>query len=333
MSRLIVIALLVGLVAGGVYFFWNYRIERHFEDGKFAYLKITRRSDQSQVDQPDGRPPARAAQPTIRMATFNLSRLDERKLSNRRVSDVLAKIIPQFELVAVQGLHGQTQAAVVRLVERINAATGRQYGFAACPPGQRDPAEEYSAFLFDETALEVDRSTLHLVADQANRFRHPPLVAAFRVRGPAEAEAFTFTLINVQSTPEHTAAELDLLRDVCKAVRDDGRGEDDIILLGDLGADENHLGKLAQMPDMTIAVTSTPTTVRGTRRVDNILFDRRATTEFTGRSGVVDMMRECDLTMEEALEVAEHLPVWAEFSSYEGGQPGRVAAGTETTVR
>jgi len=333
MSRLIVIALLVGLVAGGVYFFWNYRIERHYEDGKFAYLKITSRADQSQVGQPDDRPPARAAQPTIRMATCNLSRLDERKLNNRRVSDVLVKIIPQFELVAVQGLYGPTQGAVVRLVERINAATGRRYGFAACAPGERDPAEEYSAFLFDETALEVDRSTLHLVADQANRFRHPPLVAAFRVRGPAEAEAFTFTLVNVQSSPERTAAELDLLRDVFKAVRDDGRGEDDVILLGDLGADENHLGQLTQMPDITIAVASTPTTVRGTRRVDNILFDRRATTEFTGRCGVVDLLRECELTMEEALEVVEHLPVWAEFSSYEGGQPGRVAAGAETTVR
>ena len=36
-------------------------------------------------------------------------------------------------------------------------------------------------------------------------------------------------------------------------------------------------------------------------------------------------MRECDLSMQAALEVSEHLPVWAEFSVYEGGQPGHVA--------
>jgi hypothetical protein len=57
---------------------------------------------------------------------------------------------------------------------------------------------------------------------------------------------------------------------------------------------------------------------------DNILFDRRATVEYTGRSGVLDMIRELDLTRQEALEVSEHLPVWAEFSSYENGQASHV---------
>ena len=78
------------------------------------------------------------------------------------------------------------------------------------------------------------------------------------------------------------------------------------------------------MPNLTAAVTAAPTTTRGTRVADNILFDRRATVEFTGRSGVYDLMRECDLSMPAALEVSEHLPVWAEFSVYEGGQPGHV---------
>ena len=29
--------------------------------------------------------------------------------------------------------------------------------------------------------------------------------------------------------------------------------------------------------------------------------------------------------MDEALEVSDHLPVWAEFTIYEGGQAGRIA--------
>ncbi len=68
-----------------------------------------------------------------------------------------------------------------------------------------------------------------------------------------------------------------------------------------------------------------PTTVRGTQLLDNILLDRRATCEFTGRVEVVDMMREFELTMPEAREVSEHLPVWAEFSAYEGGQAGHAS--------
>ncbi len=39
----------------------------------------------------------------------------------------------------------------------------------------------------------------------------------------------------------------------------------------------------------------------------------------------MDLMREYNLTMEQALEVSDHLPIWAEFSIYENGHPGPVA--------
>jgi deoxyribonuclease-1-like protein len=320
MLRLLLAALLVALIGGGVYFFWNYRIERHDEDGKFAYLKVTPRT---RGEEPSDRPPARAPHATIRIATFNVGSLDERKLNSRAVSDALVKVLPRYELIAVQGLRGPSRGAIVRLVEQLNAA-GRPYDFAAIPAG-RDPNDEYSAFLFDQTALEIDRGTLHAV-DTAGRIRRPPLVAAFQVRGLPAGEAFTFTAINVHVSPDRSAEELDALADVFRAVRDYKQGaEDDVILLGDIEADENHLGRLGDVPGIAPAVTGTPSTLRGTRRADNILFDRRATVEFTSSSGVLDLMRELDLSLETAQEITDHLPVWAEFSSYEGGQPGAAA--------
>ena len=48
-------------------------------------------------------------------------------------------------------------------------------------------------------------------------------MAAFRVRGLPEAEAFTFTAINVHASPDRATAELDALADVFRAVRDDKR--------------------------------------------------------------------------------------------------------------
>ena len=50
-----------------------------------------------------------------------------------------------------------------------------------------------------------------------------------------------------------------------------------------------------------------------------------ATTEFTGTSAVFDLMDRYNLTMDQALEVSDHMPVWAEFSIYEGGVPGHLA--------
>jgi deoxyribonuclease-1-like protein len=54
---------------------------------------------------------------------------------------------------------------------------------------------------------------------------------------------------------------------------------------------------------------------------DNLVFDSRATSEFTGRSGVLDLMVEYGLSKEQALEVSDHFPVWAEFSAFESGGP------------
>jgi deoxyribonuclease-1-like protein len=328
MAKRIVMLLLVAAVAGGGYFFSNYEIRWRSESGSLFAVTIVPRSAQQGAYTPwqaAGAPPAGPLRPTFRLASLNLGRFDERNLANRQVSDVLLRVLPRFELIALQGFQGQTEAAVVRLAELLNRATGRFYTYAACPVGRRDTVGEYSAFLFDQATIEIDRSTLRLVQDAAGRFRHPPLVAAFRVRGPAEAEAFTFTLINVHTDAQNASVELDLLRDVYKLVRNDGRNEDDVILLGDFEADENHLGQLGQILDLTAAITTMPTTVRGTRRADNILLDRRATVEFTGRAEVVDVLRECELTIESALQVSEHLPLWAEFSAFEGGQTGHVA--------
>jgi deoxyribonuclease-1-like protein len=236
------------------------------------------------------------------------------------------RLFPRFELVAVQGVRGKNQGVLLRLVEQVNAASGRSYDFATCPTQQRDGLEHYSAFIFDRQRIDVDRTTVHFVEDRQGRFRVKPLAGSFRVRGPEPAEAFTFTLINVETDPDRAATELDLLAEAYRAVRDDGRGEDDIILLGDLASDDQHLGQLGKLLGVTALLSGIPTTTRGTHLLDNILLDRRATREFTGRVEVLDMMREFELTMPEASEVSEHLPVWAEFSAYEGGQAGHPAA-------
>lgn len=110
------------------------------------------------------------------------------------------------------------------------------------------------------------------------------------------------------------------------AVRDDGRKEDDVILLGDVNVNEKHLGELGKISGLTYVVANTPTNTRGDAQYDNLFFHTTATPEFTGRGGVLDFMRAFNLSSDQALQVSDHLPVWAEFSVYEGGQPGPLAS-------
>ena len=155
----------------------------------------------------------------------------------------------------------------------------------------------------------------------------------FVARGPPPAEAFTFTLVNVHTDPDEVSRELDALASAYRAVRNDGRREDDVILLGDLNAAETSLGRLGEMPNIAWAIAGMPTNTLGDRSYDNILFSRAATTEFTGLSGVVDLMRDFNLTLDQAREVSDHLPIWAEFTTIEGGVDGRIAVGKEDALK
>ncbi|MBN2580887.1 MAG: endonuclease/exonuclease/phosphatase [Pirellulales bacterium] len=328
--RIAIGLVLIVLLGAGIYLGMNYRVERHYENGQFSYLKITPRSAGGEgVDSGGGtvaEPAARPLRPTFRIAAFNLDGLDENKLAAFRIHDVLGRLLPQFELIALQGVRGKNQGMLVRLVELINS-DGRHYQFVTSPAQRRDGIEHYSAFLFDQTALEIDRRTVHFVEDSFRRFRHQPLTASFRVRGVEPGAAFTFTLVSVETDPQNAAEENDLLADVYRAVRNDGRNEDDVIMLGDFEADESHLGRLGNILGMTAAISGMPSTTQGTRLLDNLVFDRRATSEFTGKAEVFDLMRRFDLSVEGAAEISRHLPVWAEFSVYEGGQQGFVPPG------
>jgi deoxyribonuclease-1-like protein len=328
------IFLILGLatVAGCVYLFLNYEIQPHYEGGRLAYVKVVSKAAASGASTGDSTGEQTPAQPTapfaptFRLATFHLGRFDEAKQAHPRVSDVLARLFSHFDLIAVQGIHSKNQGVLIRLAEQVSAASGRVFDFATSPTQQRDAVEHYNAFLFDRARFDIDRATVRFVEDR--RFRTKPLVGEFRLRGPTPAEAFTFTLINVATDPDNASVELDMLADVFRTMRDDGRNEDDIILLGDLESDDTHLGRLGRLLGVEPLLSNVPTTVRGTQLLDNILLDRRATSEFIGRVEVVDLLREFELTMPDALEVSEHLPVWAEFSVFEGGQPGHLVPDT-----
>ena len=271
-----------------------------------------------------GPPPARAGE-TIRVASFNIQVFGESKSSKPEVMQVLAEVIRRFDVVAIQEIRSRNENLLPAFVDQVNS-TGRKYDYLIGPRLGRSSSKEQYAYIYDTQSIESDRSMLYTIDDPHDLLHREPLVGTFRVRGPAPTEAFTFTLINIHTDPDEVRRELDVLDDVYRAVRDDGRGEDDIVLLGDLNADESQFGQLAQVAGIAWAISGVPTNTRGTKLYDNLLYSQPATREFTGRSGVLNLMREFNLTMDQAIDVSDHMPVWAEFSAYEGGQPGRIAA-------
>lgn len=321
MSRPSTFLVLAVAILGGFFFFQNFQVDfkRVAEAVKPRDGNNTKFAKWTNVG-----PPVTRAADTIRIATFNIQTFGESKLQKPHVMDALARIVRKFDIVAIQEIRAKTQDLLPEFVNLINS-TGAQFDFVIGPRLGNSNSKEQYAFIFDRASVEVDRSQLYTVEDPDNLLHREPLVAWFRVRGPKPEDAFTFTLVNVHTDPDVVQAEMNAMDDVFRAVRDDGRGEDDVIMLGDFNADDRHLGPISKLPGITCVISRIPTNTHGNSMLDNMIFDQTATREFAGRSGVFDFLREYNLSLEEALEISDHLPVWAEFSIYEGGVPGRVA--------
>ncbi len=271
--------------------------------------------------------PARtsSAPQTIRIATFNIQVFGEKKLEDRRVVGILAEIVQNFDIVAIQEVRSQNQDVVPRFVDYVNAQ-GRRYREVLGPREGRTSSKEQYAFIYDSDTILCDASAVYVVDDPDDMLQRPPMVAPFACRNAPPDQAFTFTLINAHTQPDMAKEECDMMDDVIRAVRNDGRGEDDIILLGDFNAGPKQMRHLSMMPQVGFVVTTQTTNVRERKTYDNIIFNRAATTEFLGKGGVFDFRRYYNLRSEdEALTVSDHYPVWAEFSIYENGSQPRVA--------
>lgn len=333
MRRLLGFVLLLVLIAGAWLFFTRYEIigldqvsirpregQRAFSLPGFGDLAGSITTQEA----PQAAPPVERHGDTIRIASFNIQVLGQSKIGKPQVMQVLADVIRRFDVVAIQEVRSKRQDVLPRLVEKVNSQ-GRHYDFVISEPMGRTNSKEQYAYIYDAQSLEVDRSSLYAVNDPDDLLHRPPFVAGFRVRGPPIEQAFTFTLINIHTDPDETDQELDALDDVYRRVRDDGRGEDDIILLGDLNVNDRNLGQLGRVQGIRWLIAGVPTNTRGTKLYDNILLDARSTTEYLGVAGVFDILREYNLTTERALSVSDHLPIWGEFSVREGGPSGRVA--------
>ncbi|MGB7323447.1 MAG: endonuclease/exonuclease/phosphatase family protein [Rubripirellula sp.] len=252
----------------------------------------------------------------ILIATFNIQVFGESKLAKPEVVNVLAEAVRQFDVVAIQEVRAQSDEILPRFIEAINA-DGSQYSFLIGPRLGRTVSTEQYAFVYDTKRIEHDPYAYGSMTDANDLLHREPFVARFRARTPSPDQAFTFWLVNIHTDPDEVPEEISALSQVFPVMQAARPDEDDVILLGDLNASEFEFDDLGRLPGMTWVVTGAMTNTRQTKAYDNILFDRQYTGEYTGRWGVMDIERIFGITRDQAIEVSDHLPVWAEFSAWE----------------
>lgn len=290
---------------------------------------ITKKTPEASTDTDEvpTKPASQTATPrkpsnTIRLASLHLQFFGSSAADPLAV-DVVAKIVRQFDVVALQGVSPGGSAAVVNLAER----AGEDFLPILGMPSDVQHQDERFAYIYNRNTIVADSGDgLYTLGDPDNLLTREPLVAWFRAKAASAEEAFTFTTVNVNTDPRRRLQELSVLDNALHEIRNDGRKEDDVIMLGCFQAPEDQLGELGRLTGVVPAIRGTPTNLLGTSQTENILFRSPATDEFTGRSGVFHFLRAFNLTRDQALEVSDYLPVWAEFSIFEGGQRGRIAS-------
>jgi deoxyribonuclease-1-like protein len=277
--------------------------------------------------------PALGNSPTFRIASFNIEVFGKSKAENTRVIYTLAEIVRNFSIIAVQEIRTQDDNHMSNFVRLVNSSgkTPRRYDYVIGPRLGNSQSKEQYAFIFDTDLIMIDPNTVFTVGDPNNLLHREPLVASFRTKAPADS-AFTFTLVNVHTDPgpepDVLPLELAALAEVYREVRRTGRGEDDIIMLGDFNADDAYLAKqtrLGQIPGVTPLIRGVFSNTRQNKLYDNLIVHQPSTTEYAGKSDMFNFGQAYNLSPAEAEQVSDHFPVWAEFSVYELDYNGSIA--------
>ena len=273
---------------------------------------------------------------SIRIASMMVDSPNGR--SNESAVLILADICRRYDIVALQGIKSIGVKSATSLVDRMNSMersqnTGSRPSYRALVDRAQSVAGSNPtqlAIIYDEAAVTLDNDHWYQVRDPDDILVHKPMVAWFRARGVATEQAFTFSLANVQLDSRRPDRELRYLSELFRAVRDDGRGEDDVIIAGDFNSGDRGLEPIQEKSGLTWVISGMPTNTDRTAQFDNIVFNPAATVEFTQRGGVFDFMKHYNLRLANAQQISTHLPVWAEFNLREGQKtslvrPGRTA--------
>ncbi len=254
----------------------------------------------------------------IRVAAWNLEPFNFSKVNDATTGEKIARLLQEFDVVAIQGVRSKNRAVLEALVYLI-ARQGGEYDYVASSPASVD---SIAAFFFNAQTVVVDRESVSDVFDARGRLSTPALVANFRPNAVAAESSFTFQIINLQLLGAESDGETlaDLLATLKKRAGGFGVSEDDLIVAGDFGVPIQKIKGLEKIPNAATLHQDQTTDVDGGSGA-NLLFDSVATVEYVERFGVVDLAEYFDISDVEAKKIARGRPVWGDFSVYEGGDP------------
>ncbi len=242
----------------------------------------------------------------VRIATWNIRMLSDGSRDPSEVTKIV-NLIDEYDLVAIQ------EARDTRVLDRMKAKLPGWTYIASQKVG-RGQKEIYAFFWRTSRVSRIGRPWT--LMDRQDLFIREPFAATFR------AGKFDFTLCTVHvlfgKSKSQRRKELVLMDEYVAAIQSANESEQDILLVGDFNFPPDDIGwQLAGWTPLFKAPMKT--TIGDKSLYDNIWIDPEHTSEFTGEKGVnrFDQALYGNDLKKASLEVSDHRPVWAVFSTQE----------------
>ena len=138
---------------------------------------------------------------TIKIASFNIQIFGRSKADKPEVMGTLAKIINEFDLVAIQEIRDSSGTAIDKLEESVDAL-GVDYEYIIGPRLGRSNSKEQYAFMYRTDIIEPISDATY--EDPDDLFHREPFMAYFKLKNGS----FDFVLINIHTDPDDATKEI-----------------------------------------------------------------------------------------------------------------------------
>ncbi|XP_029470398.1 deoxyribonuclease-1-like [Rhinatrema bivittatum] len=177
---------------------------------------------------------------TFKIASFNIQRFSESKVTDVGVRNLIIQILRRYELISVQEVMSSDDTAIISLVRELNNATGSHYNLLISDHLGRSSYREKYVYIYREDIVKPTR-WYHYDDGCENcgtdSFIREPFVAQFQ---SLTTELKSFVLISIHTSPDYAVSEVDALFDAWEDAQQQYLIED-ILILGDFNADCSYI--------------------------------------------------------------------------------------------
>ncbi len=255
----------------------------------------------------------------IRGATFYIDDFNDEKMSNEDTVKILADIVRDFEVIAIEGIDDPDGSAMKILMDKINSGTdenGQMYNYQynLSEPVGKSGSEEQYAYIYNRNLL-YPSSIPRIYYDE--NFTNDPYLVAFRAYEGRGQVLFIMVSLDKMKVKQ----EIDAIPQLVEQIKTEYSGHENITVLGNFYVDQPYYDENSESPLKSenyiwIIPNNVSTTVEGNHTYDQIIATANLRGSYAGKAGVYNFSEIYGLNTSRSLEISGHYPVYVEYWTY-----------------